>query len=134
MPKILIIEDDQLISRMYEKAFSFEKFEVRVEHNGEAGLEAVSDMQPDLILLDVMMPKMTGIDVLKELKANPKNQSIPVIVLTNLSGTEDAEMALSLGAVKYIIKSQQKPRQIVAEVKEIIAAYTRDHVPESIGT
>jgi CheY-like chemotaxis protein len=84
-----------------------------------------------MILLDIMMPKMSGIEVLKIIKADPNYQNIPVIVLTNLSGSKDAEEALELGAIKFIVKSQNKPKQIVNQIKEIISASTRDVIPET---
>lgn len=130
MPSILIIEDDPLISRMYQSVFNFEKFDVTVARDGEEGLAALQEHVPTIILLDVMMPKMTGIDVLKAIKANPDTASVPVIVLTNLSGQQDAEMALTLGAVKFIVKSNYKPKEVVDLVNEIIAATTRDEIPQ----
>lgn len=132
MPKILIIEDDPLISRMYQSVFKFERFDVDIARDGEAGLKKLGENpKPTLVLLDVMMPKMTGVDVLRAMKADPKTKNIPVIMLTNLSGNQDAQIALELGAVKFIVKSEYKPRQIVATVKEIIAAYTRNEIPET---
>ena len=131
MARILIIEDDALIARMYEAAFRFEKFEVDVAHNGKDGLEKLKKNRPSLILLDIMMPKMNGIDVLKEMKADPHSKGIPVVMLTNLSGSKDIEEALSLGAVKYIVKSKYKPKEVVAQIKEILAGYTRNEVPQT---
>ena len=131
MARILIIEDDALIARMYEAAFRFEKFEVDVAHNGKDGLEKLKKNRPSLILLDIMMPKMNGIDVLREMKADPRYKGIPVVMLTNLSGSKDIEEALSLGAVKYIVKSKYKPKEVVAQIKEILAGYTRNEVPQT---
>ena len=131
MARILIIEDDALIARMYEAAFRFEKFEVDVAHNGKDGLEKLKKNRPSLILLDIMMPKMNGIDVLREMKADPRHKGIPVVMLTNLSGSKDIEEALSLGAVKYIVKSKYKPKEVVAQIKEILAGYTRNDVPQT---
>jgi CheY-like chemotaxis protein len=131
MAKILIVEDDPLVSRMYQTVFKFEGFEVEMARNGIEGIEKLKKYNPNLILLDIMMPKMSGIDVLHELKANKSTKDIPVIVLTNLSGMKDAETALSLGAVKFIVKSKNKPKQIVAQVNEILKGYTRNEVPEA---
>lgn len=131
--KVLIVEDDPLISRMYERVFSFEGFEVEIARNGEEGIEKLKKIKPTMILLDIMMPKMSGIDVLREIKANPETRSIPVVVLTNLSGTKDAEKAIGMGAVKFIVKSENKPKQIVAQIKEILKAYTREDIPEAVG-
>lgn len=131
MAKILIVEDDPLISRMYEKIFSFENYEVEVASDGQEGLDKVRASKPTIILLDVMMPKMNGLEVLEALKSDPEIKSIPVVMLTNLAGQSDAETALSKGAVKYIVKSQYDPKQIADMVKEILAGYTRDQVPGS---
>lgn len=131
MAKILIIEDDPLMIRLYQKAFSSEGYEVEVAFDGEEGLGKVKKGKPTLILLDIMMPKMHGFEVLDKLKANKETEKIPVIVLTNLASTQDAETALSKGAVKYIVKSEHTPKQIVDMVKEILAGYTRGEVPKT---
>lgn len=128
---LLIVEDDPLMSRMYQKIFSFEKYDVATASNGEEGLEKVRELKPTVILLDVMMPKMNGLQVLEKIKSDPEIKHIPVIMLTNLAGEKDAETALMKGAVKYIVKSEHDPKQIVAMVKEIIAAHSRDDVPGS---
>lgn len=129
MAKILIIEDDALMSRMYQTIFTFEKQDVIMAENGEIGLEKARTEKPTLILLDVMMPKMNGLQVLDKLKADPDTKKIPVIVLTNLAGTRDAQVALTKGAVKYIIKSEYEPKQVANMVKEVLKGYTRDEVP-----
>lgn len=131
--RVLIVEDDPLVSRMYQRVFEFEGFEADMARDGEEGLEKLKKNKPIMILLDIMMPKMSGIDVLKQLKANPKYKNIPVVVLTNLSGSKDAEKALELGAVKFIVKSENKPQQIVKQINEILAASTRDAIPEAAG-
>jgi len=131
MSKILIIEDDPLISRMYETVFKFEGLEVELARNGKEGIKKVSEFRPNMILLDIMMPKMSGIDVLKNLKANPKTKAIPVVVLTNLSSLKDAEMALQLGAVKFIVKSKNKPKEVVNQIKEVLIGYARDGIPKT---
>ena len=128
---ILIVEDDPLMSRMYQKIFTFEKYEVKTAVDGVDGLEKAREIKPMLILLDVMMPKMNGIQVLEKLKSDPETKMIPVIMLTNLAGEKDAESALMKGAIKYIVKSEHDPKQVVAMVKEIIAAHSRDDVPGS---
>ena len=129
MAKILIVEDDPLMLRMYEKVFTFEKYEVDTAANGEDGWEKVKKNKPTLVLLDIMMPKMNGIQVLEKIKLDPETKEIPVVMLTNLSGEKDAEAALMKGAVKYIIKSKYEPKQITDMVKEIIAATTHNEVP-----
>jgi len=127
--KVLIIEDDQLIQRMYVKMFTFEKFDVETASDGEEGLEKARTVKPTIILLDVMMPKLNGMQVLEKLKADPETKSIPVIMLSNLAGDNDIETALSKGAVKYIIKSEHDPKEIADMIKEIITGYTRNDIP-----
>ncbi len=127
--KVLIVEDDPLISRMYQTVFKFEGFDVAIARNGEEGLAKVKEEKPKMILLDVMMPKMSGLEMLEILKSSPATKDVPVVVLTNLSGMSDAERALELGAVKFIVKSKNKPKQIVAQIKEILKGYSREDVP-----
>jgi CheY-like chemotaxis protein len=129
MAKVLIVEDDPLMSRMYQKIFIFEKYEVEIAGNGEEGLKKASEVGPTVILLDVMMPKMNGLQVLDSLKANDATKHIPVIMLTNLAGQQDAETALAKGAVKYIIKSEHEPKEVADMVTEIISGYTRNEIP-----
>jgi CheY-like chemotaxis protein len=129
MAKILIVEDDPLMSRMYQKIFTFEGYEVEMAGDGEEGLEKVRSSRPTLILLDVMMPKMNGLQALEKLKADPETKAIPVVMLTNLAGQQDAETALTKGAIKYIVKSEYEPKQVTNMVKEILAGYTRNEVP-----
>jgi len=131
MAKVLIIEDDPLMSRMYQKIFTFEKYEVELASDGEEGLAKAAD-KPTVILCDVMMPKMNGLQVLEKLKANDATKSIPVIMLTNLAGKDDAVVALSKGAVKYIVKSEHDPKEVADLVQEIIAGYTRNDVPQAV--
>ena len=119
--KILIVEDDPLISRMYQKVLKFEGMEVISSENGSDGLAAAAQHKPDLILLDIMMPKMNGIEVLEALKADETTNAIPVVMLTNLSGTADAQNAMNKGAVDYLVKSQFKPKDVAGKVKEIMA-------------
>ncbi|MCX6732776.1 MAG: response regulator [Candidatus Roizmanbacteria bacterium] len=128
--KILIVEDDPLMGRLYSKVFDIEGYDVVSAVDGEEGLLAVHKEIPTLILLDVMMPKMNGLQLLERLKADPTTKKIPVIMLTNLAGQADAEAAIIKGAVKYIVKSEYEPKQVVNIVKEILAGYTRDSVPE----
>lgn len=127
--KVLLVEDDQLIQRMYQKIFMFEGHDVVIASDGEDGLRKAQAEGPTIILLDIMMPKMNGIEVLSHLKADPVTKNIPVIMLSNLAGDRDVETALSKGAVKYIIKSEYDPKEVADMVNEVIAGYTRDAIP-----
>jgi DNA-binding response OmpR family regulator len=133
MSKLLIVEDDPLISRMYEKAFKASGHEIFLAGDGEKALEMlqIEGNRPNIILLDVMMPKMNGFDVLRKLEADEKLKNIPVILLTNLAGQQDAEKGLELGAVLYLVKSQYSPKEIVEKVEQIIESYGRkDNIPK----
>lgn len=131
MAKILIVEDDPLISRMYQKIFNFEGYDVEMAADGEEGWEKIKTVHPTLVLLDIMMPKMNGLQVLEKMKLDPATKAIPVVMLTNLAGVQDAETALSKGAIKYIVKSEHEPQEITNMVKEIMAGYTRNDIPQA---
>jgi CheY-like chemotaxis protein len=131
MAKVLIIEDDPLILRMYQKIFTFEKYEVEIATDGQTGLDKAGRVKPTVILLDVMMPKLNGLQVLEKLKADEATKNIPVIILTNLSGQLDAETALAKGAVKYIVKSEHEPKEVADMVQQIIVGASRNDIPET---
>lgn len=133
MAKLFIAEDDPLMSRMYERAFRLGGHELTITGDGEEALTTLmkTETNPQVILLDVMMPKMSGFDVLRKIKEDARLKSIPVILLTNLAGEQDAQKGLELGAIMYLVKSQYNPKQVVAKVEEIIAASSRgEGVPE----
>lgn len=106
--------------RLYSKVFTIEGYAVVTAVDGEEGLLQAHTEIPTLILLDVMMPKMNGLQLLEKLKADATTKKIPVIMLTNLTGEVDAETAISKGAVKYIVKSEYEPKQVVNMVKELL--------------
>lgn len=120
MAKILIIEDDSRIAKIYQKFFNRENFEVEMANSGEAGLEKAKVLNPSLILLDMLMPKMNGLEVLDKLKENPETKDIPVMMLTNYTGGLDPSPALKKGAIKIIVKSDYEPQEIVTLVKETL--------------
>lgn len=127
MTKILLVDDDPLMVRMYQKKFEVDGYEVETAINGEEGFNKAKKIKPNLILLDIMMPKLNGLETLKKIKEDKDIKNIPVILLTNLGGSqEDAEKGLSLGAVSYLIKANYSPKEVVDKVKEILAGYTRD--------
>src|SRR3990172_501755 len=131
MPKVLVVEDDPLMARLYQKAFTFEGYDVLVAYDREEGLKKTKAEKPNLVLLDIMMPKMNGLEFLDSLKAHADIKTTPVVILTNLASDKDAEVALSKGAVRYIVKSEHDPKEVVNMVKEILAGYTRDEVPKA---
>ena len=126
MLPLFLVEDDPLMSRMYEKALKANGFDVRMAYDGEEAINILKtiDPKPIMVVLDVMMPKKSGFDVLRFIKSDEKLKDIPVVLLTNLSGDGDAQKGLDLGAELYLIKSDYTPREIVNQIKEISADYT----------
>ncbi len=127
MKKILIIEDDSFLSEMYLAKFNQSDFQAEVATDGKEGLNKVKSFNPDLILLDIVLPKMDGFEVLKELKKDSELKNIPVVLLTNLGQKNEVEKGLSLGADEYIIKAHFTPSAVVNRVKEIINRDTKNN-------
>jgi len=120
--KILLVEDDVMIVRMYQRKLELEGFKVFLAFNGEEGLEILKKEKPDIILLDIMMPKMNGIEMLKALKKNPATKNIPVIILTNLGDRpEDVTKAKELGAKDYWVKATVSLKEVVERIRQILA-------------
>lgn len=117
---VLIVEDDTFLANIYKTKFEMEGFQVSVAENGEAGLNDVKKKKPDIVLLDILLPKMDGFTVLKNLKSDDEVKNIPVILLTNLGQKDDVEKGLELGAVDYLIKAHFKPSETVQKVKKVL--------------
>jgi CheY-like chemotaxis protein len=118
MPKIAIIEDDQAISQMYRFKFEGEGYTVETAENGKLGLELVKSMQPDIILLDLMMPEMTGDEMLAQMRATPWGKKVKVIILTNMGEQEIPPNVKALGVSGVILKADMTPRQVAAVVQK----------------
>jgi len=118
MPKVAIIEDDQTISQMYRFKFEAEGFEVETADNGRLGLELAEHMKPDIILLDLMMPEMTGDEMLTQLRATAWGKTTKVIILTNMGEQEIPESVRKLGVEAVILKADMTPRQVAELVKK----------------
>ena len=118
--KILLVEDDPFLLSMYNTKFELENFKVVTAEDGEKGLKLAIKELPDVILLDIMLPRMDGFEVLKALKADKKTSGIPVILLTNLSQKEKVKEGLSLGANDYLIKAHFMPSEVVEKIKKLI--------------
>ncbi|OGF18438.1 hypothetical protein A3G56_01550 [Candidatus Falkowbacteria bacterium RIFCSPLOWO2_12_FULL_45_10] len=118
--KILLVEDDNFLLNMYADKFRVEGFEVFIADNGAAGLKLAKEKAPDLILLDVLLPKMSGFEVLQELNKDQRSKNIPVILLTNLSQKEEVTKGLELGAKDFLIKAHFMPQEVVAKVKSVL--------------
>lgn len=115
--RILLVEDDTALSGVYQSRLELEGFDVRAVNNGEEALSAAIDFKPDLILLDAMMPKISGFDVLDILRNTPETTNIRVIMLTALSQPKDKERAENLGVDDYLVKSQVVIGDVVERVK-----------------
>jgi PleD family two-component response regulator len=129
MSKILLVEDDVIESRMYQNLFAKENFELVAVDNGQDCRAKAIEMKPDIILLDVMMPKMNGFETLDVLQFDAETKGIPVIMLTNLSDKHYEDEALRRGAVKYIIKSQIENSKLLRIIRDIISAYESKSQP-----
>ena len=114
--KILIVEDEDTLSLVLAEKFKNEGYEIMVANNGQEALPKASRFQPDVILLDLIMPKKLGMEVLADLKSDAELALIPVIVLSNLEGDEIIKKALALGAVDYFVKTQHPMAEIVEKV------------------
>lgn len=119
--KVLLVEDDALIYRMYQKAFELEGFEIEIAEDGQKGLDKLSVFHPDIILLDIMMPNMNGVEMLAKLKENPTTKDIPTVVLTNVSDLRTNHEIYEKGANLALIKSENDPDQVIAWVKSVLA-------------
>jgi len=118
---VLLVDDDPLIIRMYQKKLEQDGYTVDIATNGEEALIQVMKQKPDVILLDVMMPKMNGVQTLKKLKEQGETAAIPVIILTNLGDKEeDVENAKDLGALDYLVKSEIELKELSLRVKQAV--------------
>ena len=115
--KILLVEDDVALAAVYRSRLELEDFDTKEVNNGEEALAAAKEFQPDLILLDAMMPKISGFDVLDILRNTPETANIRVIMLTALSQPKDKERAESLGVDDYLVKSQVVIGDVVERVR-----------------
>ena len=118
--KVAIIEDDQAISQMYLIKFQAEGFDAEVAENGKLGLELCEKMRPDVILLDLMMPEMTGDEMLTELRKTTWGKTVKVVVLTNMGEQEIPESVKSQNVSAVILKADMTPRQVAELVKKVI--------------
>jgi len=118
--KILIVEDDAFLAGIYSNKFDKEGFEVFLAGDGETGLKLAQTKHPDIMLLDILMPKLDGFEVLEKIKASEATRDIPVILLTNLGQKEDVDKGLKLGAADYLIKAHFMPAETVEKVRKVL--------------
>jgi DNA-binding response OmpR family regulator len=118
--KVLIVDDEKGILKMYQERLSMEGMEVTTASNGEEGINLAKNQKPDIIMLDIIMPKFNGLDVLKNLKNDPDTKNIPVFLLTNLPAECSGDKAKELGAAGYLVKAEYEPKMLVNVIKGAI--------------
>lgn len=117
--KILIIEDEATLQKTLNDLLSQEGYEILSAVDGLRGMELAFDKKPDLILLDIILPKMDGFEVLKKIKENKDTSQIPVVILTNLSSVNDIQKALDLGATTYLVKADFHLNDVLSKIEKI---------------
>lgn len=115
-PKVLLVEDDEFLSKIVMEKLQLSGYDALYAKDGVAGVKAAREKRPDAVLLDILIPKMDGFEVLRELKADPATKAIPVLMLTNLGKKEDVDKALALGAAEYLIKAHFAPSDMISRL------------------
>ena len=123
--KIAIVEDDKFLQKILTTKFVKEGFDVASASDGEEAVQKVTTDVPTLVLLDLILPKLTGFEVLTEIKTNMKTKAVPVIVLSNLGQDEDIIRARELGAMEFLVKADLSINEVVQKVKELYARHLR---------
>lgn len=119
-PHIVVVEDDTFLLGIYKTKFEMDGFKVDIAENGELGLKEIMKKKPDVVLLDILLPKMDGFTVLQHMKEHDELKDIPVILLTNLGQKDDVEKGLEMGAADYLIKAHFKPSETLKKVREVL--------------
>ena len=120
MKTILIIEDEAALQKALEDILTGEGYQTLAALDGEVGLSLAKEKNPDLILLDLILPKIHGFDVLKKLKSDEQTKDIPVIILTNLESMEDVNKAIELGATTYLVKANYNLEDVLSKIKKVL--------------
>src|ERR1041384_2847666 len=120
MKKILIVEDDQLVANIYRNKFSIEGFQVEVANEGNLGLELARSFKPGAVILDLMLPRMTGVDFMKRVRAEPGFEQLPVVVFSNTYLTNMVQEAWKAGATKCLSKANCTPKQVIEVLRTTI--------------
>jgi DNA-binding response OmpR family regulator len=125
-PRILIVEDDMLFQSVYETRLAQEGYDVRVASNGNEALAMIRESPPDLVLLDLMLPGMSGFDLLERVKKDPATANVSVIILSNRGDPEEVNRGLGLGAIDYLLKTVARPQEVTWKIKQALAAGTSE--------
>ncbi len=123
--KILLAEDDIQLVEMYKRKFQLEGFDVQTAEDGQQALDILETFTPDIAILDIMMPKVTGLEVLKSIRENPAKKDMLVMMLTNLGNETTSEEIYKLGATEYIVKADMTPLEVTNKVKAILETYKK---------
>src|SRR5678815_2045713 len=124
MKKILLIEDDQIIANIYRNKFTIEGFQVEIALDGQVGFDLVRTFRPDAVILDLMLPKLTGVELMKKIRSEPEFESLPVIVFSNTYLTHLVQEAWKAGATKCLSKSNCTPKQVIDVIRSAPVSYT----------
>jgi DNA-binding response OmpR family regulator len=122
MAKILFIEDDPLINKIYSTRLKTDGYEVFTAENGEEGLKMAEDNNPDIIILDIMMPRVDGFAVLEKLRNDERFKLKPIIMYSNLNNEDEIKRAKQMGVTEFVIKANLSPTQMVTKIKQYIEA------------
>lgn len=120
MKTILFVEDEYALQKTFGDILEKEGYKMVLVSDGESGLRLARSIKPDLILLDLILPKMHGLAVLEQLKKDAETQNIPVVILTNLEGMEEINKALELGAKAYLIKTNYGLKEVIEKIKKAL--------------
>ncbi len=118
--KILIIEDDTMLNKIYQTKLGILGYQMVAAYDGEEGLKKIETENPAIVLLDLMLPKKNGFEILEAVKQNPKLNRIPIILLSNLGQEDDIQRGLGLGAVDFLVKSDVKLETVINKIESIL--------------
>lgn len=121
--KVLIVEDEEVLAKVFEEKFKRSNYDIKTAADGESALNLAKSFMPDAIVLDLVLPKKNGFDVLSDLKGSDSLKLIPVVVVSNLGEDRDIKKALALGATDYFVKSQHPINEIVEKIKEVLVKF-----------
>lgn len=122
MHKVLVVEDEKILRDAYEKVLTMEGFDVIVATNGQEALKHIRTKQPDLILLDILMPMMDGLEFLKKAKIKQRYPTTKIIAFSNLSDQQKLDAMMELGVVRHMLKSSVSPKELVQQARELLSA------------
>ncbi len=120
MKKILVVEDDKFLRELIAKKILAEGYIAVEAKDGEEGLKKIEEEKPDLVLLDLVLPGMTGFDILENVNENPLLSDIPIVVFSNLGQSDDVDRAINLGAKDFLIKAHFTPQEIIEKIKSVL--------------